>query len=286
MPLCGFCRQVVDKEPPVVRVAGREPTVDHHDSFRGLQLSSAKCEMCKSILDSLIHGGHVGEYPEQAFRGLRLRVEVDHYLCNPHQSWPTSANDVAAWGLRAYWIREEKPVKLILSKDRGMSPVIWSLAYRSGSLTRQGIERLPIWKGYAPGAAEHVLLTISRWISECEETHNEGCALNHSLEVPLLPTRVIDVGTDEEPIEPRLHISNGDRQLYTTLSHCWGKKLPARTMRNTLDSFLTSIPLHEMPKTYLDAFSITRGLGLRYLWIDSLCIIQGEIPRVSTSMPC
>ena len=31
-----------------------------------------------------------------------------------------------------------------------------------------------------------------------------------------------------------------------------------------------------MPKTFQDAVSITRSLGFEYLWIDSLCIIQGK----------
>ncbi|KAF8911150.1 heterokaryon incompatibility protein-domain-containing protein [Gymnopilus junonius] len=31
-----------------------------------------------------------------------------------------------------------------------------------------------------------------------------------------------------------------------------------------------------MPKTFQDAVAITRGLGLRYIWIDSLCIIQQD----------
>jgi hypothetical protein len=34
--------------------------------------------------------------------------------------------------------------------------------------------------------------------------------------------------------------------------------------------------LLELPKTFRDAVYITRGLGIRYLWIDSLCIIQGN----------
>lgn len=31
-----------------------------------------------------------------------------------------------------------------------------------------------------------------------------------------------------------------------------------------------------MPKTFRDVVQITRELGLRYLWIDSLCIIQDD----------
>jgi hypothetical protein len=36
------------------------------------------------------------------------------------------------------------------------------------------------------------------------------------------------------------------------------------------------IPMYELPKTFTDAIDITRKLGLDYLWIDSICIIQGD----------
>jgi hypothetical protein len=41
-------------------------------------------------------------------------------------------------------------------------------------------------------------------------------------------------------------------------------------------SFRAGIPLDELPATFRDAVSATRTLGLRYLWIDALCIIQGS----------
>jgi hypothetical protein len=36
----------------------------------------------------------------------------------------------------------------------------------------------------------------------------------------------------------------------------------------------TNMPIHRMPQTYQDAIHVTHALGLRYLWIDALCIIQ------------
>ena len=37
---------------------------------------------------------------------------------------------------------------------------------------------------------------------------------------------------------------------------------------------IESINMTDIPKTFQDAVLITRKLGYRYLWIDSLCIIQ------------
>jgi hypothetical protein len=44
-----------------------------------------------------------------------------------------------------------------------------------------------------------------------------------------------------------------------------------------LESFKLSIPWHELSSTFQDAIQITKHFGLRYLWIDSLCIIQDSI---------
>ena len=39
---------------------------------------------------------------------------------------------------------------------------------------------------------------------------------------------------------------------------------------------MNGIPFSELPRTFQDAVHITRRLGIQYLWIDSLCIIQGD----------
>lgn len=41
--------------------------------------------------------------------------------------------------------------------------------------------------------------------------------------------------------------------------------------------FQREINLEEMPRTLLDAVTVTRDLGIRYLWIDALCIIQDDL---------
>lgn len=43
-----------------------------------------------------------------------------------------------------------------------------------------------------------------------------------------------------------------------------------------MEEFLCSIPVGPLPQTFKDAIEITRKLSVEYIWIDSLCIIQGE----------
>jgi hypothetical protein len=50
--------------------------------------------------------------------------------------------------------------------------------------------------------------------------------------------------------------------------------LEDRNLERNEASLASSVPLDELPKTFQDAIQITKCLGIRYLWIDSLCIIQ------------
>ena len=61
---------------------------------------------------------------------------------------------------------------------------------------------------------------------------------------------------------------------YVALSHCWGKTKPAILKKHMLGPMTSGIEWSRLPKTFQDAIVVTRRLGSRYLWIDSLCIIQ------------
>jgi Heterokaryon incompatibility protein (HET) len=67
--------------------------------------------------------------------------------------------------------------------------------------------------------------------------------------------------------------------LYVTLSHCWGKQKPKIILyKNTLSDFQKGIVIHKLARTFQDAikFAIRLDDRIRYIWIDSLCIIQDD----------
>jgi hypothetical protein len=64
---------------------------------------------------------------------------------------------------------------------------------------------------------------------------------------------------------------------YSTLSHCWGFFHLLKTTTTILADMKLSIPWDLLSKTFKDAIIITHELGLRYIWIDSLCIIQDDV---------
>jgi hypothetical protein len=88
------------------------------------------------------------------------------------------------------------------------------------------------------------------------------------------PTRVLDVGPSDGSKHPFLHLSGADVQEWVALSHCWGQSQPLRTTIESLSAHQQALPMNKLPKLFHDAVLITRWLGYRHLWVDSLCIIQ------------
>ena len=81
----------------------------------------------------------------------------------------------------------------------------------------------------------------------------------------------------KQSFSPYLYESNGELGDYATLSHCWGQKQVITTTKATFKLRKRGIAWNELSKTFQDALVITEKLGLRYLWIDSLCIIQDDL---------
>ncbi|USW54066.1 Putative heterokaryon incompatibility [Septoria linicola] len=67
----------------------------------------------------------------------------------------------------------------------------------------------------------------------------------------------------------------GKSGRWVALSYCWGGAPPLTTAA-TYERNLESLPLKELPQLFQDAIQIVRELGLKWLWIDTLCIIQGD----------
>ncbi|KAI0541834.1 HET-domain-containing protein [Xylaria digitata] len=146
---------------------------------------------------------------------------------------------------------------------------------------------LPIQIGFPqlPQPGTNIFFSLLRlWLQDCDDGH-KGCG---TPKLASLPTRLIDVGTTDSP-RLRLLETNDlklDGQRYIALSHPWGdqkKHPPFSTLKRDpsgqgreLEEFKKAIPSDQLPATFRDAAITTRALNIRYLWIDSLCIIQGE----------
>lgn len=120
----------------------------------------------------------------------------------------------------------------------------------------------PLWTARLP--------VVKSWLRECVDSHD--CVLVSSS----LPTRLLSIKKDP------IHIVNTSKlpidTKYCTLSHCWGPNpdLTWQLKWSNLKSYETRIPSKALFKTFQDAIYIASSLGIEYLWIDSLCIIQQD----------
>lgn len=134
------------------------------------------------------------------------------------------------------------------------------------------------------------------WLRVCTREH-AACEIPIT---PFVPTRLIDVGdalsldlprlisTDREGWAIAYCMDSNLNKLrlrdtatqYLAFSYCWGSlEVSVLSFRTTKDNVYQrgcGIFLDILPKTFRDFFTVVRELGLRYAWIDSLCIVQDD----------
>jgi Heterokaryon incompatibility protein (HET) len=128
--------------------------------------------------------------------------------------------------------------------------------------------------------SETCLSLIGKWIGNCKKSHecgqyttfkdNQNGRSNY-------PTRLLFVGTVQKPtlqLEETINFPRKER--YLTLSHCWGGLDFFKLTDTNYTQLCKQIPENQLTKTFKDTITLTRKLDVRYLWIDSLCIIQGN----------
>ena len=112
---------------------------------------------------------------------------------------------------------------------------------------------------------------IRAWINSCDRMHH--CVQKEVA----LPTRVLDVQHPTGLEKICLVESQGRCGKYVALSHCWGHTQGISTTKATFEQRKQAILVPDLPKTYRDVVSIARLLDIRWLWIDSLCIVQDDV---------
>lgn len=111
---------------------------------------------------------------------------------------------------------------------------------------------------------DHIDYAVLRaWIDSCRTFHQEACAPAQSdFEVPCF--MLVDCYT-------RKVVPASTKTPYVTLSYVWGLQLQST---NPGPSYL---PVGTLVLVIEDAITVTKRLGLRYLWVDQYCIRQDDL---------
>jgi hypothetical protein len=138
---------------------------------------------------------------------------------------------------------------------------------------------IPIGFPVLPQPESAARFTLLRtWLKWCDTNHD--CNRQNVGPQGASPTRLIYVGHADAELLCLYLPEEANGVNYTALSHCWGSHPPSKdnprycTTDGNIAARLNSFNLSELPKTFQDAVRVTRELGIEYLWIDSLCIIQ------------
>ncbi|KAK0614732.1 heterokaryon incompatibility protein-domain-containing protein [Immersiella caudata] len=127
-------------------------------------------------------------------------------------------------------------------------------------------------------------------LEQCLTSHSHHSNPLSQLDPQRSPKRLLYVGDPKAArtaqstrvVEARQICTSADDMLprYMALSHCWGpntpgNKLPLTTSSNYADR-CREVPWEDLSTTFKHAVQITRCLGVEYIWMDSLCIIQDD----------
>ncbi|EUC46749.1 hypothetical protein COCMIDRAFT_35616 [Bipolaris oryzae ATCC 44560] len=240
-------------------------TMDAHDQIHH-EVAAVLCTNCAIFQEQVLSPGFSISYDNQALRTSALAQKCD--LC------PLLLNTA---------IRHGEAASQVIKFDRtGPFLTIKSSGYPVLSVVRDPRQQLPpstdVQVGFVAlpdaGSAVH-LQVVKNWLDYCDQNHQCAPHLQPRTNVKSrLPTRLLDVGVDGDSMI-RLWVTGAeDTGEWVALSHRWGSRHFSTTIE-TLQAHLDGMDLSSLPNTFKDAVAVTRALGRRYLWIDSLCVIQG-----------
>jgi hypothetical protein len=125
--------------------------------------------------------------------------------------------------------------------------------------------------------SDHSWDTVRSWISNCFSKHSQ-CTPISELHQRKLPKRLIEICEGDRVRVRTLERASNHEIEYLALSHCWGSGPRLKLTASTEALLREGVEISTLCKTFQDAILVTKRFwdefGIRYLWIDSLCILQ------------
>ncbi|KAG7291346.1 hypothetical protein NEMBOFW57_001361 [Staphylotrichum longicolle] len=234
--------------------------------------SNLPCRTCSIILseirDSFILGQRKDDLSDLALGATQLNLTVSaRDRKNPMRIKIVADEEDLALG------------ELVLSvTDPGM-PLLPPMVPHE--MSRETLFRKPCWAAenataFSELTALWVGAYIAAWLSRCKEDHGESCNRHFGTD---LPTRLIHIQEDGTlklvdtawfTAEERASLS------YATVSHVWGLSQMLKLETTNIESFRSVIPLGSLARKFREVIRLATTIGIRYVWIDTLCIIQNS----------
>jgi hypothetical protein len=272
--LCDLCRSIdFTKADCGIGRGGYK----HYSNYTQLLISAGNgCKLCKLVSEDPV--GDVAQLSRETFENKQI-------YCNTELVYLTNKDDFRGTK-KLIFCRDNVPFStLYMFTPAGNCPkrlraylqTDQKADVKAATDNPAATSRIICGRPISPrGDSEACFSLAIDWIAECLTKHKNSCPHKKAT----LPTRVIDVGPRDGSSQPFLYIpQRHDPQsagLWVSLSHCWGTAVKYTTTVNNLQNRTHTTSLQDplLPRTFCDAIIVTRNLGFRYLWIDSLCILQ------------
>ncbi|KAE9363904.1 HET-domain-containing protein [Stipitochalara longipes BDJ] len=229
-----------------------------HESFNALEESAkAGCPLCILVQSGVQIWLDYFREAERTYPGWRQFYKDSEPIPDEERLWLTKR----LGGGDGFMVLARNPVK----DHRVFFLTAVNFSVEAGSDLASKFSLRPMERD---SGSRQSLDTAASLLSNCIEKHKR-CAK----EMTPLPSRVLDVGSTGDMIR-LIDCPTDLRGRYISLSHCWGSSETLTTTEESYEARIAGIPLSQLPKTFLDAVIIARHLGVRYVWIDSLCIMQ------------
>ncbi|KAF7531407.1 hypothetical protein G7054_g8943 [Neopestalotiopsis clavispora] len=244
-------------------------------------VTSKLCAQCQSLREHILKSAHSEPYKWKELK-RNAKAESCDLCVMLYAAWKSEP--------RTDSIRVERDGSSISINGKEQMLSI----FRSPDLNKEIDENIQI--GYPDltvnlkrSQGENYFEILKEWLKDCDKNHcdrenGDKCGRTHpnpdrgslasSTASRHLPTRVIAVGGKEDPMVRLLETGLDEQGEWIALSHQWGTGKKFRTTTENLKSHIKGISFASLPATFRDAVQVTRALGCKYLWIDSICIVQ------------
>ncbi|KAF2687377.1 HET-domain-containing protein [Lentithecium fluviatile CBS 122367] len=232
--------------------------VAHHQSMTELTAAAQNCSICRLI-----------EHEVSGYLAARTEAEKDDVYAYYETKRDFKGPNYRLWLTRR---RDDCDGFLVVSPDAFGLGQVWLLA-GIGFCVEDDDPLAAVLPGRViqeDPTCEKTLARAVGFVHECDAQHK--CSMSDGA----LPNRVLDITSQVSPNGIRLVEPDGIQGKYAALSHRWGDRNPSATTRANLEAYKEGLPVDELPKSFQDAITVTRKLGLRYLWIDALSICQDD----------
>lgn len=210
---------------------------------------------------------------------LICRSFWDHYCeRNPGMRDATEQVDLE----RFDWSRYSRPAVYLSFEDHEDYFAIRIARVLDGSVTFLlspsclDIKARPIEHPNPPFSTRNSMELWQNWYATCQ-THHKGCQAL-SLSNGFKPRRLVEIRQDDPKYWNLIDETSSITDPYATLSHCWGSSRHEKLERKNIAIFKERGRnlIAELPQTFIDATEVAKSLGIYYIWVDCLCIVQDD----------